>query len=114
LIANFEVDTNLTSGSSTRQILTHQKSKYYQDKTKEIIHQIDIVQGILINNDEICGSELLAEHTLKLELVNSSLDLSDKAQALTFLGNVMHWTNEIAKNRGPLLFVEINKSYYAA
>ena len=75
---------------------------------------IDAVQSILINNGEICGSELLAEHTLKLELVNSTLDLSDRAQALTFLGNVMHRANEIAKNRGPLLYVEINKSYYAS
>ena len=75
---------------------------------------IGIVQSTLINNDEICGSELLAEHTLKLELANSTLDLSDKAQALAFLSNIMHRANEIAKNRGPLLYVEINKSYYAS
>jgi hypothetical protein len=74
---------------------------------------IDIVQSELINNGEICGSELLTEHTLKLELVNSTLDLSDRAQALTFLRNVMRRANAIAKNRGPLLFVEVNKSYYA-
>jgi hypothetical protein len=74
---------------------------------------IDIVQSELINNGEICGSELLTEHTLKLELVNSTLDLSDRAQALTFLRNIMRRANEIAKNRGPLLFVEVNKSYYA-
>jgi hypothetical protein len=74
----------------------------------------DAVQSTLINNGEICGSELLAEHTLKLELVNSTLDLSDRAQALTFLCNVMRRANEIAKNRGPLLFVEVNKSYFAS
>jgi hypothetical protein len=78
------------------------------------IELINILQSTLINNGEICGSELLAEHILKLESVNSSLDMSDRAQALTFLRNVMHRANEIAKNRGPLLFVQINKSYYAA
>jgi hypothetical protein len=75
---------------------------------------IAIVQSTLINNGEICGSELLAEHTLKLELVSSTLDLSDRAQALTFLCNAMHRANEIAKNRGPLLFVEVNKSYFTS
>jgi hypothetical protein len=74
---------------------------------------IDIAQNTLINNGEICGSELLAEHAVKLELAKNALDLADKAQALTFLCNVMHRANEIAKNHGPLLFIEINKSYYA-
>jgi hypothetical protein len=75
---------------------------------------IDIAQSTLINKGEICGSELLAEHAVKLELANSPLDISDKEQALTFLSNLMHRANEIAKNHGPLLFVEVNNSYYTA
>ena len=73
-----------------------------------------IAQSTLINNDEICGSELLAEHAVKLELASNALNISDKTQALTFLSNIMHRAKEIAKNQGPLLYVEVNKSYYAA
>lgn len=74
----------------------------------------EIAQAALISKGEICGSELLAEHAIKMELASNTFDVSDRNQALTLLCNVMHRANEIAKNKGPLLFVEINKSYYAS
>jgi hypothetical protein len=75
---------------------------------------IEAAQSTLINNGESCGSELLAEHAVKLELAcNTDVDFADKKRALTFLCSIMHRAQEIAKNRGPLLFVEVNKSYYS-
>ena len=57
---------------------------------------------------------MLAEYALKLELAKEDLDLSNKVQALTFLNNVIRRAHEIANTKGPLIFVEINKSYYAS
>ena len=75
---------------------------------------INIVGFTFIKDGEICSSEMLAEYALKLELAKEDLDLSNKVQALTFLNNVIRRAHEIANTKGPLIFVEINKSYYAS
>jgi len=75
---------------------------------------IDIAESTLINNGEICGTQILAEYTLKVELAKNNLNLTDKAQALTFLNNVMNRAHEIAKTSGPLMFVEASKAYYSS
>ncbi len=73
---------------------------------------IDMVKSMLINNGEICGSEMLAEYAVKTELTKNKLDLKNKQQALTFVNNVTHRVHAIAKTTGPLMFVEVTKSYY--
>jgi len=75
---------------------------------------IDIAESTLINNGEICGTQILAEYALKVELAKNNLNLTDKAQALTFLNNVMNREHEIAKTSGPLMFVEASKAYYSS
>ncbi len=75
---------------------------------------IDMVKSMLIDNGEICGSEMLAEYAVKMELTKNNLDLKDKQQALTFVNNVTHRVHAIAKTTGPLMFVEINKAYYSS
>ncbi len=73
---------------------------------------IDIVVSTLINNGEICASDILAEHAVKLELANNNLNIADKAQALIFLNKVMRRANDMAKNSGPLMFIEVGKAYF--
>ena len=75
---------------------------------------IDIAESTLINNGEICGTQILAEYALKVELAKNNLNLTDKAQALTFLNNVMNRAHEIAKTSGPLMFIEASKAYYSS
>jgi len=75
---------------------------------------IDIAESTLINNGEICGTQILAEYALKVELAKNNLNLTDKAQALTFLNNVMNRAHEIAKTSGSLMFVEASKAYYSS
>jgi hypothetical protein len=79
------------------------------DCKQELINNLGF---ILVNDGEICSSEMLAEHVLKAELAKKDVDFNDKGQALTFLNNVTKRAHEIAKSRGPLIFVEINKGYY--
>jgi hypothetical protein len=73
---------------------------------------VDMVKSMLINNGEICGSEMLAEYALKIELTKNKLDLKDKQQAITFVNNITHRVHAIAKTTGPLMFVEVTKSYF--
>ncbi len=75
---------------------------------------IDMVKSMLIDNGEICGSEMLAEYAVKMELTKNNLDLKVRDQAITFVNNVTHRVHAIAKSTGPLMFVEINKSYYSS
>jgi hypothetical protein len=73
---------------------------------------VDMVKSMLINNGEICGSEMLAEYALKIELTKNKLDLKDKQQAITFVNNITHRVHAIAKTTGPLMFVEVTKTYF--
>jgi len=72
---------------------------------------INAVTYTLINNGEICGTEIIAENIINQEL-NKEMDLTDKKQAVTFLQNVIQAACNTAKTSGPLMFIEINKTYY--
>lgn len=74
---------------------------------------IEIVQSALINNGEICGTQILAEHVLKTELAKDDLEF-DNAKTVEFLGNVLRRARVISQTSGPLMFMEINKAYYAS
>ena len=80
------------------------------DCKKELI---DIVQSALIKNGEICGTQILAEHVLKMELTKDDLEF-DNARTVEFLNNVLRRARMISQTAGPLMFVEINKAYYGS
>jgi len=75
---------------------------------------IEILVSTLIRNAEICGTEILAEHLLKTELgkKNNQDDLN-KGQVLAVLNDAMRKVREMAHTTGPLIFVRIDKGYYA-
>jgi hypothetical protein len=75
---------------------------------------MEIVVATLIKNGEICGTEILSENLLKLELgekVNQSPN--EKEQVLTVVNNALRKAREMAQSRGPLIFVKIDKGYYS-
>jgi hypothetical protein len=75
----------------------------------------EIVVSTLIKNGEICGTEILAENLLKMELGEKNLqDVSDKERLFTTLNNALRKAREMAQSRGPLIFVKIDKGYYNA
>ncbi|NLF88666.1 hypothetical protein GX563_07575 [Candidatus Bathyarchaeota archaeon] len=86
-----------------------------------IWHRIDhkqelqeIVVSTLIKNGEICGTEILAENLLKLELGEKSVQsiTDDKERLFTVLNNTLRKSREMAQSRGPLIFVKVDKGYY--
>jgi hypothetical protein len=74
---------------------------------------MEIVIATLIKNGEICGTEILSENLLKMELGERANNRSDeKEQVLNVLNNALHKAREMALSRGPLIFVKIDKGYY--
>lgn len=75
---------------------------------------MEIVVATLIKNGEICGTEILSENLLKLELgEKANQTLNEKEQVLTVLNNALRKAREMAQSRGPLIFVKIDKGYYS-
>ena len=75
---------------------------------------MEIVVATLIKNGEICGTEILSENLLKLELGEKANQTpNEKEVVLTVLNNALRKAREMAQSRGPLIFVKIDKGYYS-
>ena len=73
----------------------------------------EIVVATLVKNGEICGTEILAENLLKMELGEKSLqNLTDKERVFITVNNSLRRAREMAQSHGPLIFVKIDKGYY--
>lgn len=74
----------------------------------------EIVIATLIKNGEVCGTEILAENLLKMELGEKSIQnlTDDKERVFTTLNNALRKAREMAQSRGPLIFVKVDKGYY--
>jgi len=76
---------------------------------------LEVVEATLIKNGEICGTEILAENLLKMELgEKANQTTTDKEQVLWVLNNALRKAREMAQSRGPLIFVKIDKGYYSS
>ena len=75
----------------------------------------EIVAATLIKNGEICGTEVLSENLLKMEIGGKKIQqLNDKERVFSILNNALRRARHMAHSRGPLIFVKIDKGYYNA
>jgi hypothetical protein len=75
----------------------------------------ELVVGTLIKNGEICGTEILSENLLKMELGEKRVQcLSDRERVLIAVNNALRKGRDMAQSKGPLIFVKIDKGYYGA
>ena len=73
----------------------------------------EVVVATLVKNGEICGTEILAENLLKMELGERYIQsLTDKELIFIVLNNTLRKAREMAQSRGPLIFVKVDKGYY--
>ncbi len=73
----------------------------------------EIIVSTLIKNGEICGTEILSENLLKMELGEKRLQyLSEKERVFFALNNALRRGRDMAQSKGPLIFVKIDKGYY--
>jgi hypothetical protein len=74
---------------------------------------LEIVVATLLKNGEICGTEILSENLLKMELGEKRVqDPSDKERVFTAVNEALRKAREMAQSKGPLIFVKIDKGYY--
>ncbi len=75
---------------------------------------MELVVGTLIKNGEICGTEILSENLLKMELGEKCSQCpNDQEQILSMLNSALRKAREMAQSKGPLIFVKIDKGYYS-
>jgi lipopolysaccharide biosynthesis glycosyltransferase len=75
----------------------------------------EIVAATFIKNGEICGTEILSENLLKMELGEKRAQcLSDKQCVFFILNNALRKARDMAQSKGPLIFVKVDKAYYSA
>lgn len=73
----------------------------------------DIVISTLIKNGEICGTSILAENLLKMELGSEKRTYTnDKEQVVNAVNNALTKARELTQSKGPLIFVKVDKGYY--
>jgi hypothetical protein len=73
----------------------------------------ELIATTLIKNGEICGTEILSENLLKLELGEKRVQcLSERERVLIAVNNALQKGRNMALSRGPLIFVKIDKGYY--
>ena len=73
----------------------------------------ELVVSTLLRNGEICGTDILSENLLKMELGEKDMQsLDDKQQILTVVNNALRKARDMAQSKGPLIFVKIDKGYY--
>jgi hypothetical protein len=73
----------------------------------------ELVVGALVKNGEICGTEIVAESLLKCELCAKYVQkFGDKERVFNILNSALSKARRISQNKGPLIFVKIDKGYY--
>lgn len=74
----------------------------------------DVVVSTLIKNGEICGTSVLTENLLKMELGDEKKKYCDeKEQVVNAVNNALRKARELIQSKGPLIFVKIDKGYYS-
>jgi hypothetical protein len=73
----------------------------------------EIVTSTLIKNGEICGTSILAENLLKMELGEKSREYANEGEhVVNVANNALRRARELARSKGPLIYVKIDKGYY--
>jgi hypothetical protein len=73
----------------------------------------EVVVSTLIKNGEICGTSILADNLLKMELgKNKKNSVKEEERVLNVTNNTLRKARDLARSRGPLIYVKIDKGYY--
>jgi hypothetical protein len=73
----------------------------------------EIILNTLIRNGEVCGTSILAENLLKMEMGEERREYrSEEEQILNVVNNTLTKARELAQSKGPLIFVKVDKGYY--
>ena len=75
----------------------------------------EMVVFTLIRNGEICGTQIIAQYLLKLELgKKAKMDVNNIEQLLCVLSGALRRAHDSAMGAGPLIYVKVDKAYFAS
>ncbi len=82
-------------------------------KLADRIEMQEIVTSTLIKNGEICGTSILAENLLKMQLGrNKKKYINEEERVISVVNNSLRKARELSRSKGPLIFVKVDKGYY--
>jgi hypothetical protein len=106
-------DQNATRWNKISKTLTSAEPLWKRIEHKQELQEIIITT--LLKNGEICGTEILSENLLKMELGEKSVqELNEREQIFTIVNEALRKAREMAQSKGPLIFVKVDKGYYNA
>lgn len=74
----------------------------------------DLIVGTLVKNAEICGTSILAENLIKMELGEEKDYETDEERIVNVVNDTLRKAREMAQSKGPLIFVKVDKGYYSS
>jgi len=75
----------------------------------------EVVASTLIKNGEVCGTSILAENLLKMELGEKKREyLNEEERVVNVVNHALRKARELARSKGPLIYVKIDKGYYSS
>jgi len=77
-------------------------------------HEIeDVIISTLVKNGEICGTSILAENLIKMELGDENKEYKNEEELiLNMVNDTLRKARELTQSKGPLIFVKVDKGYY--
>ncbi|MEM2917806.1 MAG: hypothetical protein QXN63_05600 [Candidatus Bathyarchaeia archaeon] len=109
LIGNEESST----WEKTNKLLSNAEPAWIKLRNRNQIQEV-IIES-LIKNGEICGTSILAENLLKMELGSYSgkeAFPNGNEQLLNLVNNTLRKARQLSQSKGPLIFVRIDKKFF--
>ena len=104
-------DQNATRWNKISKTLTSAEPLWRKIEHKQELQEIIITT--LLKNGEICGTDILAENLLKMELGEKRVqELNEREQVFTIVNEALRKAREMAQSKGPLILVKVDKGYY--
>lgn len=98
--------------NKTTKLLSNAEPRWRRIRNKQELQEV--VVATLIKNGEICGTSIVAENVLKLELgaKNNKPSTNQNELLLNTLNKALKRARELARTKGPLIFVKVDKTYF--
>ena len=73
----------------------------------------DVVVESLIRNGEICGTNILSENLIKMELGSvEKIDVKKDEDVLNMVNGTLKRARNLSRSKGPLIFVRLDKRFF--
>jgi hypothetical protein len=73
----------------------------------------DVVVESLNKNGEICGTSILAENLIKMEIGSSEkIDVNKDEDVLNLVNGTLRRARNLSRSKGPLIFVRLDKRFF--